>query len=88
MSVENKHIANLIVGAMSIDGELCIADRNKAVAALEAMQMHELVADLGQAIENDSGDFDLFKESKELISLLGKNSGAKLADIFKVICKI
>ena len=86
MSIENKHIANLIVGAMSIDGELCIEDRSKAISALEAMQMHELVADLGLAIENDDGDFDLFRESKELIESLGNDSSSRLADIFKVIC--
>ncbi len=88
MSIENKHIANLIVGAMGIDGELCIADRNKAISALEAMHMHELVADLGQAIENDCGDFDLYKESRELVEVLGKDSTSKLASIYKVICKV
>ena len=88
MSIENKHIANLIVGAMSIDGELCTEDRSKAISALEAMQMHELVSDLGLAIENDDGDFDLFRESRELINALGKDSSARLADIFKVICKV
>lgn len=85
---ENKHIARIIVGAMSIDGELSKDDQQKVITALQALGMQELIADFGNALETDYGDFDLFQESKNLIACLGDTAEARIPTIFKLICNV
>ena len=85
---ENKHIAKLIVGAMSIDGELSKDDQLKVVAALQSLGMNDLVADFGEALETDYGDFDLYQESKELLAVLGDHTESSTPIIFRLICNV
>ncbi len=66
----NKSISRLIVGAMSIDGELNEEERLRVAKILDFIGMPDLIADVGAAIESTSGQFDLYKECrlvKELI---------------------
>ncbi len=85
---QNRSIGLLIVGAMSIDGTLNKAEREKAVASLTKLGMGELVADFGAAIEDDGGDFNMFKESKELIESLGSSAESTAPLIFRVIVEV
>ena len=72
-SEQNKSIARLLVGAMSLDGELSKQEQQKVVAVLKDKGMSELIADFGLAIDEDHGDFDQFQECKNLVALVGEN---------------
>lgn len=84
----NKHIARLIVGAMSIDGELDKAEREKVAASLTKMGMPELIADMGLAIEEDCGDFNLFAEAKTIMDDLGSQAEQLTPAIFRIVCSV
>jgi hypothetical protein len=75
---QNRHIARLLVGAMSIDGSMNKAEQQRVAKSLAQIGMSELIADVGAAIESDAGDFDLYQESKELLESLGSEA-AELA---------
>ena len=85
---QNRHIARLIVGAMSIDGTLGKAERQKVAAALEKIGMPELLADVGAAIEDDDGSFDMFQECKEAIASLGPDAPEFAPVIFRIVCDV
>lgn len=73
---------------MTIDGSLDAAEREKVAHTLEEIGMAELIADVGAAIEDDSGDFNLFEECKVLSESLGgaRNNVAPL--IFRVVADV
>jgi hypothetical protein len=85
---QNRHIARLLVGAMSIDGELCREEQGKVAKALERLHMPELIADVGAALEEDSGDFNMFQECKDLMSSLGDESEAAAPMLFRLIVEV
>lgn len=85
---QNRHIARLIVGAMSIEGSLSEAERNKVAATLEKIGMVELIADVGAAIEEDDGSFNMFHECKELFLSLGSDARELCPLIFRVVCDV
>lgn len=85
---QNRHIARLIVGAMSIDGSLSREEQKKVAATLEKIGMAELIADVGAAIEDDQGDLNMFEECKQLVESLG-NDAADLAPlVFRMITEV
>jgi len=68
---QNFSIARLIVGAMCIDGSLDREERKRVSQILEELGMGELIADVGIALDEDEGDFNLFSECDELLASLG-----------------
>ncbi len=85
---QNRHIARLIVGAMSIDGYLSKNEQKKVAAALEKLHMSELIADVGAAIEDDQGDFNMFDECRELLESLGSDASELASPIFRLITSV
>ncbi|MFN8390776.1 MAG: hypothetical protein U0136_10835 [Bdellovibrionota bacterium] len=85
---QNRHIARLIVGAMSIDGTLSKQERQKVASTLERIGMGELLADIGAAIEDDDGSFNMFQECKDVITSLGADAGEVTPLIFRVVCDV
>ena len=85
---QNRHIARLIVGAMSIDGFLSPEEQQKVAATLEELHMPELIADVGAALDNDCGTFNMFEESKELMDSLGSDAEELAPVIFRLIASV
>lgn len=85
---QNRHIARLIVGAMSIDGELSKGEQKKVAKALDELHMHELVADFGAALDDDFGDFNMFKECKLLMESMGNEAEKAAPMIFRLILEV
>ncbi len=85
---QNRHIARLIVGAMSIDGSLSREEQKKVAQSLEEIGMPELVADVGAAIEDYCGTFDMYQECRELLESLGKDSAELAPMMFRMICDV
>jgi DnaJ-domain-containing protein 1 len=85
---QNKSIARLIVGAMSIDGQLDKKERLKVASALESLGMAELIADVGAAIEEDPGDFNMFQECDELLASLGSIAPDVSPLIFRIVADV
>jgi len=85
---QNRHIARLLVGAMSIDGQLCAEEQAKVAQALTELHMPELIADFGEALEEDSGDFNMFKECKLLVTSLGSQADKAAPLIFRLILEV
>lgn len=85
---QNKHIGRLIVGAMSIDGSLSKAEQKKLAATLHQIGMDELMADVGSAIEEDSGTFNMFQECTELLTSLGGDAKDTAPVVFRVVCDV
>lgn len=85
---QNRHIARLIVGAMSIDGSLSRREREKVAATLEQLGMSELIADVGAAIEDEHGDFNMFEECKDLFASLGQDAAELAPMIFRMISEV
>jgi hypothetical protein len=85
---QNRSIARLIVGAMSIDGTLDKKERDKVAATLEEIGMGELIADVGAAIEDDTSDLNLFQECKTLLELLGEAKEQLAPLIFRVVADV
>ncbi|MCB0323764.1 MAG: hypothetical protein KDD69_09335 [Bdellovibrionales bacterium] len=86
--VQNRHIARLIVGAMSIDGTLGKKERQKLAATLTQIGMAELIADVGIAIDEDDGSFNMFEECKELLDSLGADAEEMAPVLFRIICDV
>ena len=82
---QNRHIARLLVGAMSIDGELCKEEQSKVAQALDRLHMPELMADFGVVLEEDFGDFNMFQECKDLMGSLGDGAEAAAPMLFRLI---
>ena len=85
---QNKHIARLLAGAMSIDGTMSKDEQKKVAKSLMEMGMSELIADVGAAIENDTGDFDMFQECRDLIESLGSEAESLSPIIFRMIADV
>jgi len=85
---QNFSIAKLIVGAMTIDGNLDATERKKVIHTLEKIGMAELIADVGAAIEEDDGNFNMHKECKALIESLGADAKDVTPLIFRVITDV
>ena len=85
---QNRHIARLIVGAMSIDGSLNKEEQQKVAKSLDEIGMPELIADVGAAIEEDTGDFNLYRECKELRESLGADADQLSPIMFKMISEV
>jgi hypothetical protein len=85
---QNKHIGRLIVGAMSIDGTLSKAEQKKLATTLHEVGMDELMADVGSAIEEDNGTFNMFVECTELLASLGADAKDTAPIVFRVVCDV
>lgn len=85
---QNQHIARLIVGAMSIDGSLSREEQKKVARSLEQLGMPELIADVGCAIEDDDGQFNLFEECKALLESLGSDADSLAPMTFRMIADV
>ncbi len=85
---QNHSIGRLIVGAMTIDGTLSKAERQKVAVTLEKIGMAELIADVGAAIEDDDGTFNMFHECRDLVASLGGDAAEVTPLIFRVVCDV
>lgn len=85
---QNKHIGRLIVGAMSIDGTLDSEERLKVTETLKMLGMEQLLSDVGNAIEDDDGTFNLFNECKELLNSLGADAPEVTPLVFRIVCEV
>ncbi len=88
MSTQSQHIGKLIVGAMSIDGTLGKEEREKLAITLDKIGMPELIADVGVAIENDDGTFNMFEECRNLYESLGTDADTTAPVIFRIVCDV
>jgi len=85
---QNASIARLIVGAMAIDGSLDRKEQQKVAATLDSLGMAELIADVGAAIDEDTGTFNLFDECKKLLTSLGADAAEIAPLVFRVIVDV
>lgn len=85
---QNSSIARLIVGAMTIDGNLSKEERDKVARSLEKLGVGELVADVGAAIEEDDGNFNMFEECKQLMVSLGPDAKELAPLVFRVVADV
>lgn len=85
---QNQSIAKLIVGAMTIDGSLDKKEREKVALTLDKIGMGELIADVGAAIEEDSGNFNMFQEASDLVSSLGSDAAEVAPLIFRIVTDV
>ncbi len=73
---------------MTIDGSLDKQEREKVAKTLDAIGMGELIAYIGAAIEEDDGTFNLHKECKSLIEVLGSEATEMAPLIFRVVTDV
>ena len=85
---QNRHIARLIVGAMSIDGTLGREEQKRVARSLESLGMPELIADVGAAIEDDDGNFNVYEECKILIESLGSETDTLAPMMFRMLADV
>ncbi len=85
---QNRSIARLIVGAMTIDGSLSKQEQEKVARALDQLGFGELIADVGIAIEEENGTFNMFVECKELMKSLGSDARETAPLIFRVVAEV
>lgn len=86
---QNRSIAKLIVGAMSIDGMMDKSESERVAATLQKIGMAELVADVGSVIEDGDYDTDnLYKECKELHDSLGDDANELSPVIFRIVADV
>ncbi len=85
---ENQHIARLIVGAMSIDGDMDEKELQKCAATLNEIGMGQLVAEVGVALEEVDSNFNVFKECKDLVASLGSNSKELSPLIYRIVVDV
>lgn len=50
--------------------------------------MAELIADVGAAIEDDFGDFNMFQECKDLLVVLGADAKDFTPLVFRIVCDV
>ena len=87
---ESKIIARLIVAGVSIDGSLNSKERESLAECILNQtyinsSLNTLVADVGYALDNDFGDFDIFQDSKNLLDKLGSRAVEISPKIFKLV---
>lgn len=84
---QNRSIARLIVGAMSIEGSFDKAESEKLARTLAEIGMAELIADVGSVIESSEHEgANLFKECADLRESLGSDADELAPMIFRIIC--
>lgn len=84
----NKAIATILVGAMGIDGSLSKEERERVAKVLTAMGEVELLPEVGLALDNDFGDFDLFRECKNLLQTPISQSQEEVQKVFKLVASV
>ena len=87
-ATQNLSIARLIVGAMTIDGSLDKGEREKVATTLDRIGMGELIAYVGAALDEDSGDFNLYEECKTLRESLGAEAAELIPLVFRVVVDV
>lgn len=87
-AAQNRSIARLIVGAMTIDGSLSPEEQRKVAQTLERIGMGELVANVGIAIEEDDTNFNMFEECQQLSQSLGSDAPEVCPLIFRVVADV
>lgn len=85
---ENKHIARLIVGAMSIDGSMDEKELKKCAATLNEIGMGQLVAEVGIALDEVDSNFNVFQECRDLVQSLGSNSRELSPLIYRIVVDV
>lgn len=85
---QNRSIAKLIVGAMTIDGSLDQTERKKVAHTLKTIGFGELIADFGAALDEDDGNFNMFQEVKDLVESLGSEAPEVAPLIFRVVSDV
>lgn len=85
---QNASIARLIVGAMSIDGELSKDEQAKVAESLEQIGLAELIADVGAALDLDHGDINPFTECASLLESLGELRDEVSPLVFRLVCDV
>ena len=85
---QNKSIAKLIVGAMTIDGSLDKKERQKVAHTLDVIGFGELIADVGAAIDEEDGSFNMFDECKAVMESLGSEAAEVAPLIYRVVCDV
>lgn len=85
---QNRSIARLIVGAMTIDGSLDSSERAKVVETLQKMGLEDLIADMAVALDEDPGDFNMFQECQELIDSLGESQKEVCPMVFRLVAEV
>ena len=87
-SKQNQHIARLIIGAMTIDGEMSDKELAKCGATLEAIGMGQLVAYLGSVLQEDESQYNMFQECKDLVTSLGSESKEVSPLVFRIVVDV
>ncbi|MCC6932314.1 MAG: hypothetical protein IT292_03565 [Deltaproteobacteria bacterium] len=87
-ATQNKQIAKIIVGAMTIDGSLSKDEREKVAQTLNKIGMGELIGDVGAAIEEDDGAFNLIQETNKLMESLESDAEELAPLIFRVVTDV
>ena len=77
----NSSIARIVVGAMSIDGNLDQTEREKVAKSLTELGIPEMISFVGNAIDEDDGSFNLYFEVDKLSKGISKNK-EKLSQLF------
>ncbi|HMO17911.1 MAG TPA: hypothetical protein PKA63_06065 [Oligoflexia bacterium] len=85
---ENRILGRIIVGAMCIDGTLGKKEREHVAVVLGKNGASDLVSSVGIALDEDLGDFDLFKECRDLLTILGPEAKNKVPDIFNLVARV
>lgn len=85
---QNKSIAKLIVGAMSIDGTLDNKERAKVASTLQSIGLDELIPDVGATIDDETLSFNMFEECKLLKASLGAEAAELAPMIFRVVTDV
>ena len=85
---QNRHIARLIVGAMSIDGSLDQKESEKVAQTLQKIGMGELIADVGAAIDDYDDSFNMYEECKKLVETLGTEAKQLAPVIFRMVVDV
>ena len=73
---------------MSIDGTLSKPERQKVATTLDRIGMGELIADVGAAIEDDDGSFNMFHECRDLLASLGGMAAEVSPLVFRIVCDV
>lgn len=87
-ALQNRYIARLIVGAMTIDGSLDKKEREKTIRTLTRLHMGELIADFGSALDDADGTPNMFQEAKEFVQQLGSHAEQITPMVYRVIAEV
>lgn len=90
MSIQdrNRSIARLIVGAMSIEGTLGDDERERVAETLRGLGMDALIPEVGLAIEEADGSYNLFEECGVLEENLGHDAKDLVPRVFRIVADV